>query len=179
MNNAVRSQESATYRAASADEDARIEATDTKGRKIIAQALEILERQLFAKGVGGDRPVFTSSVPVKDYLCLKLSALEHEVFGCLWLTNHHQLIRYQELFRGTVNGSAVYPREVIKSALAANAAAVVFVHNHPGGSLEPSKADINITRVLTDALRIMEVRVLDHLIVAGMDIYSFAEHGHL
>jgi DNA repair protein RadC len=109
---------------------------------------------------------------------LKLATYEHEVFACLMLDNRNRVIAFRELFRGTIDGASVYPREVVKQALADNAAAVIFAHNHPSGATEPSQADIAITERLKKALALIDVRVLDHLIV-GDEVTSFAERGIL
>jgi DNA repair protein RadC len=115
----------------------------------------------------------------RDYLRLKLRDLPHEVFGCVYLDNRHRVIAFEELFRGTLDGANVYPREVVKQALAHNAAAIILVHNHPSGVAEPSQADEVITRRLKDALNLVEIRVLDHLIVGDSRCESFAERGLL
>ena len=114
-----------------------------------------------------------------DYLRLRMGALEHEVFGVLYLDNRHRLIEWQALFRGTLDGATVHPREVVKEALARNAAACLLVHNHPSGVAEPSQADELITRRLREALALVDIRVLDHLVVAGDEVVSFAERGLL
>lgn len=116
---------------------------------------------------------------VRDYLMLKLAPLEHEVFGCLLLDNQQRILAYQELFRGTINGVNVYPREVVKLSLHYNAAALILVHNHPSGEPEPSQADLAITKRLVSALELVDVRVLDHFIVAGTQTVSMAERGLL
>ncbi|MBL5906119.1 RadC family protein [Serratia fonticola] len=116
---------------------------------------------------------------VRDYLMLKLAPLEHEVFGCLLLDNQQRILAYQELFRGTINGVNVYPREVVKLSLHHNAAALILVHNHPSGEPEPSQADLAITKRLVSALELVDVRVLDHFIVAGTQTVSMAERGLL
>lgn len=103
--------------------------------------------------------------------------LEHEVFVAVWLDNHHRVLGVENLFTGTVNGASVYPREVVKRALGHNAAAVIFAHNHPSGGTEPSMADRQITDRLKEALKLVDVRVLDHVIVGGADTLSFAERG--
>jgi DNA repair protein RadC len=108
---------------------------------------------------------------------MRLSTLDHEVFAALFLDNRHRLIEYVELFRGTVDGASGYPREVVKEALRHNTAAVILAHNHPSGVAEPSQADQLITRRLKDALALVEIRVLDHLIIAGDEVVSFAEMG--
>jgi len=122
---------------------------------------------------------FTSPALVKEFLCTKLAGYEHEVFATLFLDTQHRLIEYAELFRGTIDGAAVYPREVVKLALQLNAAAVIFSHNHPSGVPEPSQADRTITRRLKDALALVDVRTLDHIVVGGEETVSFAERGLL
>jgi DNA repair protein RadC len=102
--------------------------------------------------------------------------LEHEVFACLFLNNQHCVIVHEVLFRGTIDGASVYPREVAKRALQVNAAAVIFIHNHPSGNLDPSRTDRAITDKLKQALNLFDVRVLDHFIVSKAGTYSFAEH---
>lgn len=122
---------------------------------------------------------FTAPTVVKDYLRTKLVGFEHEVFAVLFLDTQHRLIEYAELFRGTIDSSSVYPREVVKAALQVNAAAVIFSHNHPSGNPEPSRADEAITRRLKDALALVDVRTLDHIVVGSEDTVSFAERGLL
>ena len=107
----------------------------------------------------------------------RLADLPHEVFSCLFLDTRHRLIRYEELFRGTVDGAAVYPREVLKRALHHNAAAVIFGHNHPSGVSEPSEADRGITLKLGRALALVDIRLLDHLVVTRDGHVSLAERG--
>ena len=127
-----------------------------------------------------DRDLLGSPDAVRDWLRLKLGALPHEVFGALWLDAQNRLISWEELFRGTLTQTSVYPREVVKRALACNAAAAVFAHNHPSGAAEPSAADEMLTRNLKEALALVDVRVLDHFIVAGRAApLSFAERGLL
>lgn len=122
---------------------------------------------------------FSSSQLVRDFLTVRLGALEHEVFAALFLDARHRLIEYRELFRGTIDGATVYPREVVREALMRHAAAVIFAHNHPSGVAEPSEADGSITVKLTKALALVDIRVLDHLVVAGDTTMSFAERGLL
>jgi DNA repair protein RadC len=112
-----------------------------------------------------------------EFLTAILAHLEHEVFGCLFLDNQHRVLCFEEMFRGTISSAHIYPREVVKQALAANAAAVIFAHNHPSGITEPSEADKQITQKLKMALDMVEIRVLDHFILGEGDGYSFAEHG--
>ena len=127
-----------------------------------------------------ERDSFLSPATVRDYLRLHLAGLSHEVFFALWLDAQHRLLSAEELFRGTLAQTSVYPREVVKKALARNAAAVIFAHNHPSGIPQPSSADEQLTRVLKEALALVDVKVLDHFIVAGSaPPMSFAEQGML
>lgn len=123
--------------------------------------------------------VMNSPQTTRDYLIAKLRSYGHEVFACLFLDNQHRVIEFEELFRGTIDGASVYPREVAKRALQLNTAAVIFAHNHPSGVAEPSEADRLITRRLKDALALFDIRVLDHFIVGDGVAFSFAEHGFL
>jgi DNA repair protein RadC len=116
---------------------------------------------------------------VRAHLRSKLATLEHEVFVSLLFDSQHRLIQYIELFRGTLAQTSVYPQEVVTVALAHNAAAIILAHNHPSGVAEPSRADELLTQALKQALRLVDVRVLDHFIVAGADGVSFAERGLL
>jgi len=120
---------------------------------------------------------FVSPAAVKDYLCLKLAGYEHEVFAILMLDNQHRLIAYSEMFRGTIDSASIHPREIVKEVLSHNAAALIIAHNHPSGHPEPSAADRQITQRLKDALALVEVRVLDHIVVGGLQTVSFAEEG--
>ncbi len=140
--------------------------------KIIEQALTILDARI--KKIPFS---VTSPGEVKSYLRLKMEPLEHEVFSVLFLDNKHGVIRFETLFRGTINAASVYPREVVKEALAVNAAAVVLCHNHPSGVAEPSLADRKITERLVKALALVDVRVLDHIVVGHGEMVSFAERG--
>jgi DNA repair protein RadC len=142
-----------------------------------AAALEILRRSLQERAK--ERSALTSPGAVRDYLRLALSRREQEVFVCIWLDAQHKVIEIQEAFSGTLTQTSVYPREVVKAALARNAAAVIFAHNHPSGVAQPSQADELLTRNLKDALALVEVKVLDHFIVAGHQAISFAERGLL
>ncbi len=121
----------------------------------------------------------TSPEATRAYLSAQLRGYSYEVFACLFLDNQHRVIQLEELFRGTIDGASVYPREVAKRALFHNAAAVIFAHNHPSGINEPSQADKNITDKLKQALILFDIRVLDHFIIGDGLPYSFAEHGLL
>lgn len=121
----------------------------------------------------------TSSTEVRAYLTAQLRHKSHEVFSAIFLDNQHRLLKYQELATGTIDGASVYPREVVSQVLAHNAAAVIFAHNHPSGVAEPSNADRHITKRLVDALALIDVRVLDHMIVGEGEVVSFAERGLL
>ncbi|HUN69192.1 MAG TPA: DNA repair protein RadC [Burkholderiales bacterium] len=121
----------------------------------------------------------TSPGAVRDYLRLSIAEREHEVFVCLWLDAQHRVIACDEIFRGTLTQTSVYPREIVKAGLKANAAAVIFAHNHPSGVAQPSQADELLTRNLKEALALVEVKVLDHFVVAGSQALSFAERGLL
>ena len=116
---------------------------------------------------------------VRDFLAVKLGTLEHEVFGVLLVDNRNRLIEFVELFRGTIDGASVHPREVVKLALAKNAAALVICHDHPSGVCEPSLQDEAITRRLVEALALVDIRVLDHIIIAGGECVSMVERGLL
>lgn len=146
-----------------------------RGDTTILRAMAILEGRLREPG-----ECLGSPGQVRAFLMLHLAELEHEAFVALFLSAQNRLIEYRELFRGTLTQTSVYQREVVKEALRLNAAAVVFAHNHPSGIAEPSPADELLTRSLTDALALVDVRVLDHFIVAGRALpLSFAERGLL
>src|SRR5947207_861987 len=151
---------------------------DAHGEYRPANADEVLKaaRQVIGRRV---RRGTTMSSPqaVRDFLRTKLAELEHELFVALLLDSQHRLIEYVELFRGTLAQTSVYPREVAKAALKSNAAAMIFAHNHPSGVPEPSRADELLTQALKQALALLDVRVLDHFIVAGAETVSFAERG--
>lgn len=140
---------------------------------IINMAKSLLNRQ-YAKG----RKI-NAAQDSKDFLTLKLAHLEHEVFAVIFLNNQHKVIAFEELFRGTINASSVYPREVVKRGLQLNAAAVILSHNHPSGEPDPSQSDENITSQLVSALQLVDIRVLDHIIVGGDQTTSLAERGML
>jgi DNA repair protein RadC len=138
--------------------------------------LEMARRYLFESLQRGD--TLSSPQDTRQYLSSQLRDYPHEVFAALFLDQRHRVICFEELFRGTIDGASVYPREVVKKALQHNAAALIFAHNHPSGVAEPSQADEQITRRLVDALKLVDVRVLDHFVV-GDEVVSFAERGLL
>lgn len=142
--------------------------------QIIAEALEILGRRLALPAAYASSPE-----AVRQFLMLKLGAEEREVFAVVWLDTQLGILKYDELFFGTLNATSVYPREVVKSALRHNAASVVLVHNHPSGYTEPSQADIHLTSMLSQALGLIDVRVIDHIIVSGNQSLSFRQRGLL
>lgn len=120
---------------------------------------------------------FSNPIDVKRYVSLRLATLERETFCCLFLDNRHRLIQFERLFEGTIDGASVHPREVVKRALHHNAAAVIAAHNHPSGVAEPSHADRAITVRLRDALALVDIRVLDHMVVGSHEVVSMAERG--
>jgi DNA repair protein RadC len=140
---------------------------------VIYSALEVLARHI-AKG-----PLLSSPKAVKDYLRLRFADLEYEVFSLLYLDKRHRLIACEEMFRGTIDGASVFPREVVKSALRHNSAAVILCHNHPSSCAEPSHADELITHRLKSALDLVDIRVIDHMIVGASGVISLAERGAL
>jgi DNA repair protein RadC len=158
----IRSEGATPYRVRSAEDDA-----------LIREALAILDSRLRTT----DDVHVTSPEDTRRFLRLQLAEREAEVFCVLFLTNRHRVIAFEEMFQGTIDGATVHPREVVKAALRHNSAAVILAHNHPSGVAEPSRADEAITRRLKDALALVDVRVLDHLIVGGSEITSLAERG--
>lgn len=142
-----------------------------------AQLQAVLEMAKRHLGEGLQRSdALTSPAETRQYLQSLMRDFEQEVFGCLMLDNKHRVIAFRHLFSGSINSASVYPREVVKQALADNAAAVILAHNHPSGIAEPSQSDIQITRRLTQALELVDIRVLDHLII-GDDVVCFSERG--
>jgi len=150
---------------------------DAQGHYLLATAEQVLEaaRQVIEHKMQRGAS-FTSPAAVKEYLCAKLAGYEHEVFAVLFLDTKHRLIEYVEMFHGTIDSASVHPREVVKEALRLNAAAVIVSHNHPSGNPEPSGADRSLTQRLKEALALVDVVTLDH-VVAGNSAASFAERG--
>jgi len=139
--------------------------------------LEIARRHL-AEGLG-ERRTLADPAQARDYLVAQLRDLDHEVFAALMLDVQHRVLAYEVLARGSLNGASVYPREVVKSALRNNAAALIFAHNHPSGVAEPSETDRVLTRRLKEALGLVDIRVLDHFVIGEGPPVSFAERGWL
>ena len=155
----------------------RVKGLGPAKRAEIAAVMELarrsLQRELSA------RPVFDAPQRAKDYLRMQIGGRSHEVFAVMFLDAKSQLIRFEEMFRGTLTHTAVYPREVVKRALELGAAGVVLAHNHPSGVAEPSHADELLTKTLINALQLVDIRVLDHMVVGEVDVISFAERGML
>ena len=138
-------------------------------------AAEISRRQLSQSLRAG--PLLASPKATRDFLSARLRDLEHEVFCCLYLDKRHRLIQFEELFRGTIDGASVHPREIVKAALQRNCAAIIIAHNHPSGIAEPSQADELITQRVKEALALVDIRLLDHIIVGDGACVSLAERG--
>lgn len=150
-------------------------AKKTDDESIIEQAIKLIQSKLKTPG-----KALTSPNLVRDYLVLHLAQFEEEHFSLVLMDTQHRVIGFENVFRGTIDGASVYPREIVKIALAHNAAAVIFAHNHPSGNPEPSNADIHLTNRLKESLALIDVRVLDHIIVGGCSqtlTVSFAERG--
>jgi len=148
------------------------------GKYAQLQAAAELARRQLAEPLKRDGPL-TSPTAVREFLHARLRDRPYEVFCCLYLDNRNRLIMFEELFRGTIDGASVHPREVVRRAIEHNAAALILAHNHPSGVAEPSQADELITRRLQSALGLIDIRVLDHLVVGDGEIVSFAERGLL
>ena len=159
-------------------EPAKLKAIKGLGPAKRAELLAVMEtaRRALAQQMAA-APVFDSPGRVKDYLGLQLGGRPQEVFAVLFLDGQHRLLRLEEMFHGTLTQTSVYPREVLRRALALNAAAVVLAHNHPSGVAEPSRADEYLTQTLRTALQLIDVRVLDHIIVGQGQVVSLAERG--
>jgi len=164
----VKSEEAVSYEVTTSTGGIHIQT----GNELVEQALSILYSRIKTQDC------FTSVQDTKDYLYLKLKEKTEEQFCCIWLNNRHRLIEFEVCFKGTVDSCSVYPREIVRSAIRTNGAAVIFAHNHPSGCAEPSTADERITKRLKEALALIDVRVLDHFVV-GDEIVSFAERGLL
>lgn len=140
-----------------------------------AEILSFAQSLIADKFKRGD--ALTSPSMTHHYFMHRLAGYEHEVFGCLFLDNQHRVLKFEEMFKGTINAANVYPREVVKKALSLNAAALICVHNHPSGDTSASASDKDLTKRLQDALELVDIRLLDHLIIGGGEYSSFAEKG--
>jgi DNA repair protein RadC len=162
--------------------DAETQGAVADGRDLHLSHVLGVAKELLLRGLRRDMradSVISSPGALRDWLRLYCADLQHEVFLVLFLDAHHRVLDVEAMFRGTVTQTAVYPREVVKAALSRNAAAVAFAHNHPSGLAEPSRADEYLTATLKSALALVDVRVIDHFIVAGDQLASFAERGLL
>lgn len=145
-----------------------------KQEEILSMAKAILEKRFKTT-----KEFFTNPEQVKLFLTLKLAELEYEVFSVMFLDNRHRLIKYEQMFRGTIDGASVYPREIVKRALELNSNAIIISHNHPSGNPVPSMADEAITNRIKEACNLLEIRLLDHIVVGKEGTVSFAETGKL
>ena len=147
-----------------------------RARLGVLRALPELARRYYSESLPSGE-IIRSPADTEAFLQARMRHLDHELFCCLFLDNRHRVLRFDELFRGTIDGTSVYPREVVKEALAVNAAAVILAHNHPSGVAEPSQADERITRRLKSALDLVDIRLLDHLIIGDGTATSLARRG--
>ena len=160
------------------DEQLLVETGIGSSRLAIIRALPVLARRYFEATLPMGQAI-RSPADTEAFLMAKLRDLPHELFCCLYLDNRHRIIHFEELFRGTIDGTSVYPREVVKQSLAVNAAAIILAHNHPSGVAEPSQADERITRRIKAALDLVDIRLLDHLIIGDGASTSLASRGIL
>lgn len=149
-----------------------------RAKFIQLQAVIELGRRLLAERMQRGNPV-SSPQDARNFLLAQLQDRQYEVFCCVYLDNRHRVIDFEELFRGSINGASVHPREVVKNSLARNAAALLIAHNHPSGVAEPSNADRLLTQRLYDALALVDIRLLDHIVVGDGELVSFKERGIL
>ena len=147
-------------------------------RLAVLKAIPELARRYYEQALPAGQPI-RSPADTESFLMARLRDLPHELFCCIYLDNRHRIISFEELFRGTIDGTSVYPREVVKQALAVNAAAIILAHNHPSGVAEPSQADERITRRLKAALELVDIRLLDHLVIGDGASTSLASRGML
>jgi DNA repair protein RadC len=145
-------------------------------RLAVLRAIPELARRYYEQALPTGQPI-RSPADTEAFLMARLRDLPHELFCCIFLDNRHRIISFEELFRGTIDGTSVYPREVVKQALSVNAAAVILAHNHPSGVAEPSQADERITRRLKAALELVDIRLLDHLVIGDGISTSLASRG--
>jgi len=160
---------------AAADDFCAVPGMGTSKYAQLQAAVELTQRHMLETLQRSD--CLTSSALTRNYIRSRMRAYTREVFLCLFLDNQHRVIAQEELFQGTIDGSMVHPREVLRRSLHHNAAALIFAHNHPSGVAEPSQADISITRRLKNALGLIDIRTLDHLVVGDSEVVSLAERG--
>lgn len=141
---------------------------------ILKRAAAILEARCVREG-----DVLSNPTDARRAVQLRTATLEHEIFGLVYLDNQHRVLGFEDLFRGTIDGCTVHPREVVKAALRMNAAAVLIYHNHPSTDPTPSRADELLTQRLRDVLNLLDIRVIDHIVIGGTEVVSFAERGLL
>ena len=168
----IRSESEAPYLTTTKTEQEKLEKKRARDDATIRRALKILETRMM---VSSD--IMSTPDMVKDFLKLRLGQLPYEVFGVVFLTNRHTVIDTAEIFRGTINSASVHPREIVRDCITHNATAVIFYHNHPSGNPEPSQADQRITDRLHNALALIDVQVLDHVVIGHTSHVSFAERG--
>lgn len=145
-------------------------------RPITDEDILVKARQISGRRLARGRQI-KSPDDIKDYIGAKMADVEHEVFCCIFMDVRNRILKYDEMFRGSIAEAAVYPREVVKLALNLNAASVIFIHNHPSGDPQPSEHDIKLTKHLIQALELIDVKVLDHLIIGADENVSFAQLG--
>ena len=150
-----------------------------KYRPAHPQEINVAASERLLEALKANTRPLSSPDEVRRFLRLRLRELEHEVFAAIFVDNRNRVIAFEELFRGTIDGASVHPREVVKAALNHNAAAIILAHNHPSGIAEPSQADEVITRRLKSALALVDIRILDHLVIGDATTVSFAERGIL
>ena len=169
-----------SFRALVQASDSELRAFDGIGmaRIRVLRALPLFARRYYEESLP-EGAAIRSPADTEAFLKARMQHLDHELFCCLYLDNRHRVLRFDELFRGTIDGTSVYPREVVKEALSVNAAAVILAHNHPSGVAEPSQADERITLRLKSALELVDIRLLDHLIVGNGPATSLASRGLL
>jgi DNA repair protein RadC len=155
----------------------RVKGLGPAKRAEIAAVIELARRALSQELA--QRPVFDMPAKVKSYLQLQLGSRNFEAFAVMFLDAQNRLLKFEEMFRGTLTQTSVYPREIVKRAIEVGASAVIFAHNHPSGMADPSQADERLTQTLKSALLLVDVRVLDHFVVGASEVVSFAERGLL
>jgi DNA repair protein RadC len=170
--NILKSEDLPTYQVEHLEPVPLVTASSSGAQYIIKRACELLASQLKEPGACIDSPEKT-----RQFLTLELAKEDTELFCVMFLDTRHRVIQFERMFRGTIDGCSVHPREVARACLQHNAAAVIIAHNHPSGEPEPSRADISLTKRLVEALALLDIRVLDHIVIGGTFHVSFAEKG--